>query len=151
MWKTALIDHDRIVYFAFQRLHDKCDMDGDEMIKLKRVYEQADDSDGFRVLVDRLWPRGVSKEEAKLNEWLRDIAPSDELRKWFGHDHDKWSEFERRYREELASKEELVNKLIEDAKGEDITLLYASRETKYNNVVVLKNVLEERTSQLKSR
>ena len=151
MWKTALIDHDGIAYFAFQRLHDKCDTDGDEMIKLKRVYEQANDSDGFRVLVDRLWPRGVSKEEAKLNEWLRDIAPSDELRKWFGHDPDKWSEFERRYREELASKEELVNKLIEDAKGEDITLLYASRETKYNNVVVLKNVLEERMSQLKSR
>ncbi len=121
------------------------------MIKLKRVYEQADDSDGFRVLVDRLWPRGVSKEEAKLNEWLRDIAPSDELRKWFGHDPDKWTEFERRYRGELASKEELVNKLIEDAKGEDITLLYASRETKHNNVVVLKNVLEERMSQLKSR
>jgi uncharacterized protein YeaO (DUF488 family) len=144
MWKTALIDHDRIAYFAFQRLHNKCDTDGDEMIKLKRVYEKADDSDGFRVLVDRLWPRGVSKEEAKLNEWLRDIAPSDELRKWFGHDPDKWDEFKRRYREELASKEELVNKLIEDAKGEDITLLYASRETKYNNVVVLKNVLEER-------
>ena len=119
------------------------------MIKLKRVYEKADDSDGFRVLVDRLWPRGVSKEEAKLNEWLRDIAPSDELRKWFGHDPDKWDEFKRRYREELASKEELVNKLIGDAKGEDITLLYASRETKYNNVMVLKDVLEERMSRLK--
>jgi len=119
------------------------------MIKLKRVYEKADDSDGFRVLVDRLWPRGVSKEEAKLNEWMRDIAPSDELRKWFGHDPDKWNEFKRRYREELVSKEGLVNKLIEDAKGEDITLLYASRETRYNNVVVLKDVLEERMSRLK--
>jgi len=119
------------------------------MIKLKRVYEKTDDSDGFRVLVDRLWPRGVSKEEAKLNEWLRDIAPSDELRKWFGHDPDKWDEFKRRYREELASKEELANKLIEDAKGEDITLLFASRETRYNNVVVLKDVLEEKMARLK--
>jgi uncharacterized protein YeaO (DUF488 family) len=119
------------------------------MIKLKRVYEKADDSDGFRVLVDRLWPRGVSKKEAKLNEWLRDIAPSDELRKWFGHDSDKWDEFKKQYREELASKEELVNKLIEDAKGGDITLLYASRETRYNNVVVLKDVLEEKMSRLK--
>jgi uncharacterized protein YeaO (DUF488 family) len=119
------------------------------MIKLKRVYEKADDSDGFRVFVDRLWPRGVSKEEAKFDEWMRDIAPSDELRKWFGHDPDKWDEFKRLYRGELASKDELVNKLIEDAKGEDITLLYASREKKYNNVVVLKNVLEERMSRLK--
>lgn len=125
------------------------DMEDDKMIKVKRIYEKAEDTDGFRVLVDRLWPRGVKKEEAKFDEWLKDIAPSDELRKWFGHDPDKWDEFKRLYREELASKEELVNKLIEDAKGKDITLLYASRETRYNNVMVLKDVLEERMSRLK--
>jgi uncharacterized protein YeaO (DUF488 family) len=124
-------------------------MEDDKMIKVKRIYEKAEDTDGFRVLVDRLWPRGVKKEEAKFDEWLKDIAPSDELRKWFGHDPDKWDEFKRLYREELASKEELVNKLIEDAKGKDITLLYASRETRYNNVMVLKDVLEERMSRLK--
>jgi uncharacterized protein YeaO (DUF488 family) len=124
-------------------------VEDDRMIKVKRIYEKAEDTDGFRVLVDRLWPRGVKKEEAKLDLWLKDIAPSDELRKWFGHDPDKWDEFKRRYRGELASKEELVNKLIEDAKGKDITLLYASRETEYNNVMVLKDVLEERTSRLK--
>jgi uncharacterized protein YeaO (DUF488 family) len=127
----------------------RTDMKDDRMIKVKRIYEKAEDTDGFRVLVDRLWPRGVKKEEAKLDEWLKDIAPSDELRKWFDHDPDKWDEFKRRYRGELASKEGLVNKLIEDAKGKDITLLYASRETRYNNVMVLKDVLEERTSRLR--
>ena len=114
------------------------------MIKLKRVYEKAENNDGLRVLVDRLWPRGVKKEEAKLDEWLRDIAPSSELRKWFSHDPNKWEEFKRRYEEELAQKEELLDKLIQDAKGKNITLVYASRETQFNNVTVLKTLMEER-------
>jgi uncharacterized protein YeaO (DUF488 family) len=114
------------------------------MIKLKRVYEKAENNDGLRVLVDRLWPRGVKKEEAKLDEWLRDIAPSSELRKWFSHDPNKWEEFKIRYEEELAQKEELLDKLIQDAKGKNITLVYASREKQFNNVTVLKAHMEKR-------
>ena len=113
------------------------------MIKLKRVYEKAENSDGFRVLVDRLWPRGVKKEEAKLDEWLRDITPSNELRKWFSHDPNKWEEFQKRYAEEIAQKEELLDKLIQDAKGNNITLVYSSREEQFNNVAVLKTLIEE--------
>ncbi len=113
------------------------------MIKLKRVYEQAQPSDGFRALVDRLWPRGVSKDEAHIDEWLRDVAPSTELRKWFEHDPAKWPEFQRRYRAELKAKTSTLEKLLADAAGGDITLVYASREQHYNNVTVLKEVLEE--------
>ena len=113
------------------------------MIKLKRVYEQAEPSDGFRILADRLWPRGISKEEAHVDEWLRDIAPTTELRKWFGHDPEKWPLFEGRYRAELKAKTQLLEKLLADAAGRDITLVYASREEKYNNVTVLKEVLQE--------
>ncbi len=119
------------------------------MIKVKRIYEKAEDTDGFRVLVDRLWPRGVKKEEAKLDEWLKDIAPSDELRKWFSHDPTKWEEFKKRYRAELSPKGGLLDNLIEDAQEKDITLLYASRETEHNNVIVLRDILEERMSRLK--
>ena len=115
------------------------------MIKLKRVYEGHNPSDGFRVLVDRLWPRGISKEEAHIDEWLRDIAPSTELRKWFGHDPEKWPEFQRRYRDELKSNKQSLEKLLADTAGKDITLVYASREQKYNNVTVLKEVLKELT------
>ncbi len=113
------------------------------MIKLKRVYEQAEPSDGFRVLVDRLWPRGVSKEEAHIDAWLRDIAPSTELRTWFEHDPAKWPEFQRRYRGELKAKTSQLEKLLAAAAGRDMTLVYASKEQHYNNVTVLKEVLEE--------
>jgi uncharacterized protein YeaO (DUF488 family) len=113
------------------------------MIKLKRAYERAEPSDGFRVLVDRLWPRGLSKEKAHIDEWLPDIAPSTELRKWFGHDPEKWPEFQRRYRAELTTKKRLLEKLLGDAAGRDITLVYASRELRYNNAAVLKEVLQE--------
>jgi uncharacterized protein YeaO (DUF488 family) len=112
------------------------------MIKLKRVYERAEPNDGFRVLVDRLWPRGLSKEKAHIDDWLRDIAPSTELRKWFGHDPEKWPEFQRRYGAELRTKTQLLEKLLADAAGRDITLVYASRERRYNNVTVLKEVLQ---------
>jgi len=80
-------------------------------IKLKRVYEKAEKSDGFRILVDRLWPRGISKENAKIDLWLKDIAPSDELRKWFGHNPSKWNEFQRLYKEELTVNIETVDAL----------------------------------------
>ena len=115
------------------------------MIKLKRVYEQAKPSDGFRVLVDRLWPRGISKEEAHIDEWLRKIAPSTELRKWFGHDPEKWPVFQRRYRAELKAKTGSLEQLLADAAGRDITLINASREQRYNNVTVLKEMLKELT------
>ena len=116
------------------------------MIKLKRAYERAEPSDGFSVLVDRLWPRGVRKEEAHLDEWMRELAPSTELRKWFEHDPEKWVAFQRRYRAELETKTQLLEQLIADAHGSDITLVYASREQAYNNVTVLKEVLEELTA-----
>jgi uncharacterized protein YeaO (DUF488 family) len=112
-------------------------------IKLKRVYDQAKPSDGYRVLVDRLWPRGVRKCDAKLDAWFKELAPSTELRKWFEHDPEKWPEFQRRYRAELNSKTQPLRKLIVEATGKDITLVYASREQRYNNVVVLKKLLEE--------
>jgi uncharacterized protein YeaO (DUF488 family) len=113
------------------------------MIKLKRVYERAEPNDGFRVLVDRLWPRGLSTDKAHVDEWLRDIAPSTELRKWFAHDPEKWPEFQRRYRAELSNKTQLLEKLLADAAGRDVTLVYASRERQFNNVTVLKEVLQE--------
>jgi uncharacterized protein YeaO (DUF488 family) len=112
------------------------------MIKSKRIYERAEPSDGYRILVDRLWPRGVRKSDAKLDGWLRDLAPSAELRKWFEHDSKKWSEFQRRYRAELNGKTHLLRKLIADAADRDITLVYASREQRYNNVTVLREVIE---------
>jgi uncharacterized protein YeaO (DUF488 family) len=111
------------------------------VIKIKRIYEDAEESDGFRILVDRLWPRGLSKEKAKADLWLKDIAPSDALRKWFAHDQKKWSEFKRRYFEELKEKEELVDLIIEKARGR-VTLLYGAKEEKYNNAAALKEYLE---------
>ena len=108
---------------------------------VKRIYEQADSGDGYRVLVDRLWPRGVSKERAKLDEWAKDIAPSTELRKWFAHDPVKYQEFTERYRGELAQ-----NSLIEDLverwlKHDKVTLLYGARDEEYNEAVVLAEYL----------
>ena len=94
------------------------------MIKIKRVYEAPADSDGFRVLVDRLWPRGLSKNAARVDCWMKEIAPSAALRIWFAHDPVKWAEFQKRYGEELASKPELVADLLKRSEKEDITLLF---------------------------
>lgn len=112
------------------------------MIKIKRIYEDADKSDGMRILVDRLWPRGLSKEKAKVDLWLKDIAPGDELRKWFAHEPEKWAVFKRRYFQELKGKQELVTLLKEKAQGGTVTLLYGSKEEKYNNAVALKEYLD---------
>lgn len=114
------------------------------MIKTKRVYENAEDNDGFRVLVDRLWPRGLSKEHAKIDEWLKDAAPSGELRRWFSHDPNKWPEFRRRYRDELDKKGEVLNVLVEKARKNNVTLLYATKDRERNNAIVLKEFLEEK-------
>jgi uncharacterized protein YeaO (DUF488 family) len=113
------------------------------MIKIKRVYEDPDPADGKRFLVDRLWPRGKSKESLKMSAWLKDVAPSNDLRHWYEHDPAKWEEFQRRYRAELDSEPEAWQPLLAAAKQGDITLLYASKETKINNAVVLKAYLED--------
>lgn len=114
------------------------------MIRLKRIYEQPSDQDGFRVLVDRLWPRGLRKNEVRLDLWLKEIAPGNELRKWFSHDPEKWEEFRKCYLKELELKEEYVQKLIEKAKETDLALLYAAKNEDFNNATVLKEYLESR-------
>ena len=113
------------------------------MITIKRIYDQPDPEDGRRVLVDRLWPRGLAKEKARVDDWLKEIAPSEELRKWFGHDPEKWDEFRRRYREELLAHGELLDRLREQAKKGRVTLLFAARDAEYNNAVVLQEILGE--------
>jgi uncharacterized protein YeaO (DUF488 family) len=113
-------------------------------IRLKRVYDQPDRSDGLRILVDRIWPRGVAKDDANLSHWLKGLAPSSELRKWFGHDPDKWPEFQARYLEEIKQKNvaedlEQLRSLLET--NERITLLFAARNTEHNNAVALRNYI----------
>jgi uncharacterized protein YeaO (DUF488 family) len=112
------------------------------LIQIKRAYEPASSKDGTRILVDRLWPRGVSKEKIKVKEWMREIGPSKELIKWFGHDPKKFEEFERRYRKELDDKEDLVEKLRALSKERDLTLVYSAKDQEHNQAVVLKKVLE---------
>src|SRR2546422_6472141 len=115
------------------------------MIKVKRIYDEPGTEDGYRILVDRLWPRGLSKDKAKMDLWLKEISPSDELRKWFSHDPQKWKSFQKRYAKELSSEErqDLLKRIreIEREKG-TITLLFSTREERYNNAVALSNVLK---------
>lgn len=110
-------------------------------IRLKRAYEPADAGDGVRLLVDRLWPRGVSKERAALDDWLKDIAPSTELRQWFGHDPDRWPEFQRRYRAELREHAEELNRIRAMARTHTVTLVYSAHDEEHNDAVVLRGVL----------
>jgi uncharacterized protein YeaO (DUF488 family) len=112
------------------------------MIKIKRIYQEPDPQDGLRFLVDRLWPRGISKERARVDRWLKEIAPSDELRRWFSHDPAKWDEFRSRYLAELKDQRSLLDEIIGDARKETVTLLYAARDEEHNNAVVLKELLE---------
>lgn len=109
---------------------------------LKRVYLPPEPSDGQRVLVDRLWPRGMSKHEAKVDLWLKDVAPSSELRTWFGHDPAKWQEFGRRYTAELRANPAPVDELRQLAAAGDVTLLYGAHDEAHNQAVVLKTYLE---------
>jgi len=113
------------------------------MIKLKRAYEKPAKDDGERVLVERLWPRGLTKAQAKLDLWLKEIAPSPELRKWFGHDPDRWVEFRRRYLKELRQKADLVKLLKRKARGGTITLIYAVRDEEHNGALVLQHFLQK--------
>lgn len=112
-------------------------------IQTKRIYEDAANNDGFRVLVDGMWPRGVSKEDAKLDKWMKDIAPSNDLRKWFGHDPDKFDEFKDRYKDELDEREDLVKLLAEKSTQKKVTLLYGAKDEEHNQAVVLETVLKE--------
>jgi uncharacterized protein YeaO (DUF488 family) len=110
-------------------------------IRLKRAYEPPATEDGMRVLVDRLWPRGLRKSEAAIDLWLREIAPSSELRRWFGHDPSRWEEFERRYRAELSSRPELLDRLRALAAQGTLTLVYSARDEAHNQAVALRGVL----------
>jgi len=112
-------------------------------IKIKRVYENASEDDGYRLLVDRVWPRGVSKEDAELDEWNKQIAPTEKLRKWFDHDPNKFTEFAEKYREEIKGKKEALKEIKKTAKSKTVTLLYGAKDTENNQAVVLKKILEE--------
>lgn len=111
-------------------------------IEIKRVYDPPAKSDGRRVLVDRVWPRGLSKAGARIDEWLKDVAPSTVLRQWFGHDPDKWKEFERRYFRELDANPAAVAQLRALARGRRVTLLFGARDILHNNAVALRSYLE---------
>jgi uncharacterized protein YeaO (DUF488 family) len=112
-------------------------------IKIKRVYEQPHRKDGERILVDRLWPRGLTKEKAGVDLWLKEIAPSTELRKWFDHDPEKWQRFRRRYETEIRHKDDLIKVLRQKAREGTITLIYGARDEKHNEALVLKQFLEK--------
>jgi len=114
------------------------------MIRLKRAYEPASGHDGYRILVERLWPRGVRKKDLQLDAWLKDIAPSHELRRWFGHDPARWSEFAARYRRELHERPaaEAVADVVRRASVQAITLVYGARDERHNGAVVLRGVIE---------
>jgi uncharacterized protein YeaO (DUF488 family) len=111
------------------------------MVKIKRIYDPVSSDDGKRILIDRLWPRGVKKEEAKIDEWLRDVAPSNDLRKWFSHDPSKYQEFKKRYVKELEKKSELLERIKKEAKKETVTLLFSAKDTEHNNATALKEIL----------
>jgi uncharacterized protein YeaO (DUF488 family) len=113
-------------------------------VRMKRAYDQPEESDGLRILVDRLWPRGVSKAQAAIDDWTREIAPSARLRKWFSHDPNRWSEFRRRYRGEIREHAGVLKRLRCLARQGPITLVYGSRNGRRNNAVVLRRVLLSR-------
>jgi uncharacterized protein YeaO (DUF488 family) len=114
------------------------------MLHLKRAYEEPSPQDGERILVERLWPRGLTKARAAVDLWLKDVAPSPELRRWFAHDPAKWEEFERRYRQELEGNPEAVELLRQKAKRVTVTLVYAARDPEHNSARILKELLERR-------
>jgi uncharacterized protein YeaO (DUF488 family) len=114
------------------------------MLRTRRVYEKRNPGDGKRILVDRLWPRGLKREEAHIDEWMKDLAPSDELRQWFGHEPEKWPEFRRRYTQELISpdKARLLDKVARMAGEGNVTFVYAARDTEHNNAKVLVEIIQ---------
>lgn len=121
------------------------------MIQRKRAYEAATRSDGARILVERLWPRGVSKADLPLAAWAKEVAPSTALRQWFSHDPDKWTEFQRRYRAELSAHEHDLAPLLAAARRGTLTLIYSSHDIEHNNAVVLQQVLETKLEKPKGK
>jgi uncharacterized protein YeaO (DUF488 family) len=113
-------------------------------IRLKRAYEEHAPDDGLRILVERLWPRGLSKERAAVDLWVKDVAPSPELRRWYGHDPAKWDEFQKRYRAELHRNQDAVEELRRKFRGKTVTFVYAARDEAHNSALVLKDYLEDR-------
>lgn len=114
-------------------------------IQIKRIYDAPSPADGFRILVDRLWPRGVSKEKAATDLWLKEIAPTNDLRHWFNHEEDKWPEFQKRYLEELRANPEAVREFGDKTQGQStVTLLYGAKDEQHNQAVVLRDFLRER-------
>lgn len=120
-------------------------------LRVKRVYDAPARSDGYRVLVDRIWPRGLLKEAAKLDTWVKDVAPSAELRQWFGHEPSRWASFKRRYFRELDGNQEALAQLLEGCSGRTLTLLFAAKDSAHNNAVVLKEYLDARLESRRSR
>ena len=115
-----------------------------DRVWIRRAYDEPTNNDGYRVLVDRVWPRGVSKEDAQLDEWCKQIAPSTELRKWFGHDPERWDEFRSRYRGELEDRDDLVDALVERTTDGRVTLVFGAKDTDHNQAVVLAELIDER-------
>jgi uncharacterized protein YeaO (DUF488 family) len=111
------------------------------MIKIKRVYDPSEPEDGKRILIDRLWPRGIKKEDLKMDEWLEEIAPSDKLRKWFSHDPKKYQEFKKRYTKQLEDKSEIQKRIKSEARKGRVTILFSAKDTEHNNATVLKECL----------
>ena len=114
-----------------------------DRVWIRRAYDEPTNNDGYRVLVDRVWPRGVSKEDAQLDEWCKQIAPSTELRKWFGHDPERWDEFRSRYRGELEDRDDLVDALVERTTDGRVTLVFGAKDTDHNQAVVLAELIDE--------
>ena len=112
-------------------------------VRVKRIYDEPDSGDGYRVLIDHVWPRGVSRERARLNEWARELAPSDDLRRWFAHDPEKFEAFRARYRAELANRRSAIVELAHRASSGRVTIVYAARDQQHNNAVVLAEVLRD--------
>ena len=115
-------------------------------IKLKRAYDKPSDKDGSRILVDRIWPRGISKDNIQIDDWLKDIAPSTKLRKWFGHDPEKWNEFKKRYFQELINKQEIVDTIRNQMKNRHVTLVYSAKDQEFNNATALKEYIENHSN-----
>jgi uncharacterized protein YeaO (DUF488 family) len=128
---------DFVTAYNFELGKGSIDGSKEKMLSVKRVYLKPEKQDGFRILVDRLWPRGLSKEKAKVDLWLKDIAPSDQLRKWYAHNPNKWDEFKKRYFTELADKKELTDLILEKGRTGKITLLYGKKDEKFNNAMAL--------------
>jgi uncharacterized protein YeaO (DUF488 family) len=143
-WNKEDKIHIKKISFFLIKICKGCQESDDKMIKIKRAYQPADEKDGFRILVDRLWPRGISKVKAKLDLWMKDIAPSNSLRQWFNHDPIRWDDFQSKYNEELKDKKEFLKQIKDLEKDKStITLVYGAKDEEHNNAVVLSNVLKD--------